>query len=189
MGKNSSFLILVIAVAVVAALFVYPKTEIAGADLSTFIFGNRVMPWKLGLDIVGGTHLIYEVDLSTVASGDKQSVLSGLQNIMEKRVNAYGVSESSVVLSEAGGKTYLIVELPGVKNASEAISQIGKTAYLEFAEVGQKEVDGKVQAELLPTGLTGRYLTSAKLTSDQFSQTQVALAFNDDGAKLFSDLT
>lgn len=180
---------MVIAVAVIATLFIYPKTEIAGKDLSTIIFSNRIMPWKLGLDIVGGTHLIYEVDLSTVSATDKQSVLSGLQSIMEKRVDAYGVSESSVVLSEAGGKTYLIVDLPGIKNAADAIGQIGKTAYLVFAEVQQTEVSGKTQTQLIPTELTGRYLTSARLTTDQFGQPQVALAFNSDGANLFSEIT
>ena len=47
------YLTIVIIVAIAAALFVYPKN-----------WGAKVLPWRLGLDLVGGTHLVYQIDLS-----------------------------------------------------------------------------------------------------------------------------
>ena len=60
-------LIIILILAVVSGIFVVPKW-----------LGAKYRPWRLGLDLVGGSHLIYEVDMSKVSSGDRDSVLSGL---------------------------------------------------------------------------------------------------------------
>ena len=138
------------------------------------------------MDVVGGSHLVYEVDLAGVSSGDQSSVLNGLRDIMENRVNLFGVSEPNIVLSKSGGKSQIIVELAGIKDPEEAISQIGRTALLVFAE----EAQAGSSTNIMPTELTGRYLVGAGLTSDQqIGQPQVTLRFNADGARLFEDIT
>lgn len=185
MNKNLVILVAIILITALAGFFVYPKTEIFGRNISILTFGNRILPWRLGLDLVGGTHLVYEVDLSGVKAADQSSVVSGLRDIMENRVNLFGVSEPNVVTSQSGGQNQIIVELAGVKDPAEAIAQIGRTALLLFAE----EAGSGTSTQLIPTDLTGRYLSSAGLTQDQVGQTQVALHFNSDGAKLFEDIT
>ena len=82
MKKNQGFyLALVILLAIAAGIFVYPKW-----------IGAKWLPWRLGLDLQGGSHLMYEVDLSNVADANKTSVLNGLRDVIEKRVNLFGVS-------------------------------------------------------------------------------------------------
>ena len=72
--KSRTILFLVILLAVAAAAFILPQW-----------FGNKVLPWRLGLDLIGGSHLIYEVDMSGVSSSERDSVLAGLHDVMERR--------------------------------------------------------------------------------------------------------
>ena len=150
-------------------------------------------PWKLGLDLVGGSHLVYEVDLSQVSPTDYQPVLNGLRDVIERRVNLFGVSEPQVYLTKSGSSNRLAVELAGVKDVKEAIKQIGLTPTLYFAESVIASPDsGEVEGEAIsfqPTELTGRYVSGAQVTFSQLGQPQVSLSFNSDGAKLFADLT
>ena len=169
-----------------AGFFVYPHTNIFGVGAGPLTFGSKISPWRLGLDLVGGSHLVYEVDLSGVSSVDQASVLNGLRDIMENRVNLLGVSEPNIVLSKSRGKSQIIVELAGIKDPEEAISQIGRTALLVFAE----ETQTGSSTNIIPTELTGRYLVGAGLTSDeQIGQPQVTLRFNAEGARLFENIT
>ena len=80
--------LLLIAVAVVAGFFVYPGTVL-----------DKWSPWRLGLDLVGGTQVIFEVDMFSVASADRDQVMDGLRDVMERRVNIFGVSEPQVITS------------------------------------------------------------------------------------------
>ena len=144
-------------------------------------------PWKLGLDLVGGSHLIYEVDLSQVKKNDYDLVLNGLRDVIERRVNLFGVSEPQVYVSQSGPSYRLVVELAGIKDISEAIKQIGLTPVLFFAEVITNDKNEIV--DLKPTELTGRYISGAQVVFSQISQPQVDLSFNDEGAKLFADIT
>ena len=86
----------------------------------------------LGLDLQGGAHLLYEADTSQVSDIDAKSAISGVRDVIEKRVNALGVSEPLVQTSEQGDKLRVIVELAGVFDVNEAITQIGETPLLEF---------------------------------------------------------
>ena len=168
---------IIIFLAVTAGAFIYP---------SGFGLNNR--PWRLGLDLVGGSHLIYQVDLSAVSKNDQDSVLNGLRDVIEKRVNLFGVAEPQVFIAKETASTNLIVELAGVKNISEAIKQIGETPLLDFREIQLGE--SATSTSFLETSLTGRFVTGAQLTFDQTTQSpQVSISFNDEGAKLFEDIT
>lgn len=86
----------------------------------------------LGLDLQGGAHLVYEADTSQVSLEDAQSALEGVRDVVEKRVNALGVSEPIVQTAKVGGHLRVIAELAGVFDVNEAIQQIGETPLLEF---------------------------------------------------------
>lgn len=177
---SSLFLAFIILLAVLGAFFVYPKSPI----------GGKWRPWRLGLDLAGGTELTYSVDLSQVEPQDRESVLAGLRDVIERRVNLFGVSEPEVFIAQGGGRSELHARLAGVKDVDEAIKQIGETPFLEFSEVLVAKAEGG-EAGLIftETGLTGRYITGARLDFDEFGRPQVALTFNSEGAKIFEDLT
>jgi protein-export SecD/SecF family membrane protein len=169
------FLAIIILVAVAAAVFVYPK-----------YLGAKWMPWRLGLDLVGGTHLVYQIDLSKVPAADQASVVSGLRDVIEKRVNLFGVSNPQVYIAQSGNSAQLDVNLAGVKNVTDAIDQIGQTPLLDFAEVQQNGSS----SQFVPTNLTGQYVTGAQLIFDPTTGApQVQIAFNSQGADIFSRMT
>jgi len=91
-------------------------------------------PFRLGLDLKGGAHLVYEVDTTAVAAGDVKSAVEGGRDVIERRVNALGVAEAVVQTNQVGDKWRVIVELPDVQNVGEAIKMIGETPILEFKE-------------------------------------------------------
>jgi len=174
--RNPGFLLsLIVIVAVFSAAFAYPSG-----------FGAKNLPWRLGLDLVGGSHLVYQVDLSNIASGDRDSVLNGLRDVIERRVNLFGVSEPQVYIGKSGEQSELIVELAGIKDIGQAIQQIGTTPLLDF-----REVEGTgTSTQFIQTNLTGRYITGAQLTFDPTTNApQVSITFNDEGGKIFEELT
>ena len=169
------FLFIVILLAVLAGVFVYPQG-----------FGAKWRPWRLGLDLVGGSHLVYRVDLQNIAEGDRESVLNGLRDVIERRVNLFGVAEPQIFVAESAGESHLVVELAGVKEISEAIRQIGETPLLDFREV----VQTGSTTDFITTALTGRYIAGAQLSFDQTTRSpEVALSFNEEGGKIFEELT
>lgn len=181
MQKTRTYIIvgIILAVAVGAAILDYPQ------PYNSFQFkpiSFPELPFKLGLDLQGGTHLIYDADLSQLPQEEYSSSMQGLRDVIERRVNLFGVAEPVVQVQETGGHYRLIVELAGVKDPNEAIEMIGQTPFLEF-----KEVQGE---SFQPTGLTGKYLEKAEPDLDQTTyQPLVALKFNSEGAELFRDIT
>jgi len=179
-------LIVILSLATLAGFFVYPKD-----------FGAKNLPWRLGLDLVGGSALVYEVDLSLVGKADQESVVAGLKEVIERRVNQYGVSEPKVTILKKGNSYQLLVELAGIKNLEDAVKQIGETPQLDFRELKAEQtatVDAKGNATLsltpVPTNLTGRHITSASWTYDQTSRKPIVeFELNNEGAKLFEDIT
>jgi len=156
-------------------------------------------PFKLGLDLQGGVHLVYQADLSGIEEKEKGGVMEGLRDVIERRVNFFGVREPVV---QVQGER-LIVELSGQVDPAQAVKEIGKTPFLEFREEKEnfqeiieknKKVDetgqGTFEDPFKVTPLTGRYLKIAKLGSDQVTlKSSVSLEFNDEGAKIFEELT
>ena len=106
-------------------------------SISTWKFPST---FRLGLDLKGGTHLVYDTDLSRIPAADRASSVEGVRDVIERRVNAFGVSEPVVQTVKAGDSYRVIVELAGVTDVKEAIKMIGDTPLLEFKEeAGQAE--------------------------------------------------
>ncbi len=161
--------------------------------------GSRY-PFRFGLDLVGGTELIYRADTSGV--DDESGAMESLKEVIERRINVFGVSEPLIQTESAGlltGNTEhrLIVELPGVTDIDRAIELIGKTPTLEFMlirEGAESILEENPEASLgeifVPTGLSGRYLARARMEfNPTTNQPVVALVFDDQGAELFSQIT
>lgn len=98
-------------------------------------FLKKQFDLRLGLDLRGGASLVYQADVSAIPSADQTQALDSARDVIERRVNAYGVSEPVVQTARVGQSWRVIVELAGVKDISEAIKLIGDTPILDFKEV------------------------------------------------------
>jgi len=172
-------------------------------------------PFRLGLDLSGGSHLVYTADVSKLAKADISASMNSLRDVVERRVNVFGVSEPLVQtqenasLSDKANAYRLIVELPGVTDVEEASRSIGATPSLEFKLVTADEIKafddankvgtlGTTTAEqtlayiklFKDTGLTGSMVARATL---QFNPTTnepaVGLNFTEEGRDLFAKIT
>lgn len=175
---------------------------VVGGLLTYFVWATEVpgsrFAFKLGLDLAGGTELVYKADMSETAPEDREDALAALQEVIERRVNLFGVAEPLVQTQQAStlsGTTddRLIVDLPGVTDVEAAVAALGETPVLEFRLV--KDTDGIASTtETVATGLTGRYLESATLqfasgVSAALAEPTVVLQFNTEGAELFEKIT
>ncbi|MFH1583216.1 MAG: peptidylprolyl isomerase [Candidatus Falkowbacteria bacterium] len=95
----------------------------------------KEVPFRLGLDLLGGTQLTYEADVSALSTAEKGNAVEGVRDVIERRVNIFGVSEPNVQINRtAGGDYRIIVEMAGIKDVKQAIQMIGETPLLEFKE-------------------------------------------------------
>ncbi|MDD3032811.1 MAG: protein translocase subunit SecD [Candidatus Pacebacteria bacterium] len=208
---------LLILLMLTAGAYLFPSTTNQGID-----FINQKTNWQipkmseegfnLGLDLKGGVHLEYEADLSQIDASEKESAMNGLRDVIERRVNIYGVTEPIVQIS---GDDRIVVELPGVESIEDAITWIGETPLLQFLEQRSEEevkaisdmwtqIEGKTLEEIQTidgwevafqnpyqeTELTGKYLKKAVLSFDQtMMQPIIELEFDDEGSKLFEEIT
>ncbi len=212
--------ILLLVLGVTALSYIFPKeSNKVLSFLGIKFFKLPEENFKLGLDLQGGIRLVYSVDLSKVAEKDKTEVVEGLRDVIERRVNLFGVKEPVIQVIRGKEGYRLNIELAGHFDQEAVTKTIGSTPVLEFREerdlketekilAKQKEVKealekGKKLEEIKDwelafkdpyfksTKLTGRYLKSARL---EFGGTTgqepvVALEFTKEGAKIFEELT
>lgn len=149
----------------------------------------------LGLDLQGGSHLVFETNTSKLARQDIDDALESAKTIIERRVNFFGVSEPNVQIVTSQNIHRIIVDIPGITNTQEAIKLIGQTAQLEFTE--EASDSGKIATDtpaifLLTkkTNLSGQDVKKATVVFDQQTgNPQVRLDFNAEGAKKFGQIT
>ncbi len=167
------------------------KYTVNPLSIDTNLFGvniKRDFKTRLGLDLKGGSHLVFEAETKGVKSEDLAEAIESSRNIIERRVNLFGVSEPTVSTSKSGQNYRITVDLPGVTDVSEAVALIGRTAQLTFQEQAEKEAT--TTPTLVNSGLTGKHIKKATVTFDQQNgQPQVALSFSDEGSKLFAEVT
>ncbi|HUO50230.1 MAG TPA: protein translocase subunit SecD [Candidatus Paceibacterota bacterium] len=175
---------------------------VVGVLVGFFVYHTQVTgswPFKLGLDLSGGTQLTYQADLNNIQSQDIEGSMSALRDTIEHRVNLFGVAEPLVQTETVGGNQRLIVELPGITDTQKAIALIGQTPVLEFrllkqgASVPTDNSTTSIDAAFEPAILTGKDLTSASLqfqgAGGLVQQPVVVLQFNAEGTQIFADIT
>lgn len=145
---------------VVGAAYAYPQGwNTAAGTINTWLDKTPATQWisipqlseenfRLGLDLQGGAHLVYQADLSAIPAGEDGEAMEGVRDVIERRVNFLGIAEPLVQIS---GENRLIVELAGVFDIGEAIKNIGETPLLEFKEQNEeadRELTEEEQAQL-----------------------------------------
>jgi preprotein translocase subunit SecD len=211
-------LILIVLLAVVSSIYCVPQYVNGGINSINGKYNWKLpqiptQDFKLGLDLKGGVRLEYQADLSKIEESKRDDVMEGLKDLIERRINLYGVAEPQI---QTSGQNRLVVELPGVESVQQAIEWIGATPWLEFKEQRSpeeteaiiakiQEVQGKSMEEVIKipdyqlalenpyfknTELTGEYLSKAALSFDQNTGSPIVdLQFNDEGAKIFEQIT
>ncbi len=164
----------------------------------------HTFPLKLGLDLQGGTQLVLETDMTNLPNEDRDNALDSAKEVIEKRVNLFGVSEAVVQSSKVGDSRRILVDLPGIKDMNQAQELVGKTALLEFREQNATAAAEATQSAFFiptfentsPTGLTGKDLKKAQVTFGGNNQqitagsaAEVAIEFNSEGSQKFAEIT
>jgi len=211
-------LISILALALVAGIFCYPAPcnqliDNINSKYNWKIWHFPSTDFKLGLDLKGGIHLEYQADLSQIGDQKPSDVMEGLRDVIERRINIFGVTEPVVQIY---GSDRIAVELPGVESIDSAIAWIGETPLLEFWEERSQEEIDKINAKRAEikdlttieevqkvtdwqvafespykkTELTGKYLKKSTLNFDQTTYAPIIeLKFDNEGAKLFEAIT
>lgn len=148
-----------------------------------------------GMDLAGGAHLVFRAKMASVDEENREKALESLRENIQRRVDLFGVSESSVWIAKNLEEHHLIVEIPGDVNPDEAVSLIGQTAQLNF------RLETEIPPEATPTatifdlfsgetGLSGAHLEQAMVQFDpNTGKPQVGLEFNSEGKEIFANLT
>ena len=206
-AKSAYILILISIAALFAAALDFPGYWDRYADQINGKTGLHIphfykLDYRLGLDLKGGAHLVYVADLSGTPASEYASAMAGVRDVIEQRVNAFGVAEPNIQTATVGGEHRLNVELAGIKDVNQAIRMIGQTPYLEFKEERAEEETKRMLEAIQkdpalredpyfkPTKLTGKYLKRSEVTFDPNTYKPVVnLRFDSEGADLFKDIT
>src|SRR3989344_7640029 len=100
---------------------------LVGGLIGYFNYNSQInseskFPFKLGLDLAGGTQLVYQADISNLDAGSVNDSMDALRDVIERRTNMFCVSEPLVQIENAGDARRLIVELPGVTDINQAVT-------------------------------------------------------------------
>ncbi len=197
--------IIIVTISILAAIISMPKTiplnfSFAGKEISKQIVRpdlviqkgklniNKKFDLALGLDLAGGSHLVFEANTSGIPAEEVDIAVESARNVIERRVNLFGVSEPNVQTSSFEGKKRIIVELPGINDPQEAVNLIGTTAQLVFSEIS--ESDSEEDSGFVNTDLTGSDLKSANVIFDPTTgRPAVSIDFTEEGTEKFANLT
>lgn len=130
MNKNLVKIILIVLLIVFSILVDLPKLP-GWMPLADWFNKHKI---HLGLDLQGGTQLVYQTETKDIPVAERSASIEGARDVIERRVNVFGVAEPMIQTAKVGDEWKIVVELPGIKNVDEAINMIGETPILEFKE-------------------------------------------------------
>jgi preprotein translocase subunit SecD len=173
------------------------------------LFGKPVtndLDLKQGLDVQGGMQVVLKADMKDIPVADRANALESAKEVIQRRVDLFGVSEPVIQTAQSGDEYRIVVELAGVQDANQALQLIGTTAQLDFrlenASAAAQLASSSASvasasdsaafffSQFQPTGLTGKQLKRSAVQFDpKTSEPTVSMEFNDDGRKMFADIT
>lgn len=141
---------------------------------------------KLGLDLAGGVSITYEAANGTPSATEMKDTI----HMMQQRAEVYS-TESSVVQE---GDDRIVIEIPGVENADEVLSSLGKEGSLDFVAEDDISFDKNNKPTYKKIVCSGKHIKNAEATTQQDEATKnkeyvVSLTFNAKGAKRFAEAT
>ncbi len=186
-------------------LIVDKKIGLDGQSILNNLGFTRNISFRKGLDLEGGTSITLKANMNDITSDKRDSALESAKDVIERRVNFFGVSEAIVQTAKVGGDYRIIVEIPGVTDVNQAVSLIGQTAKLTFWEEGKPIASvsaNTASASGVPLGadmyfqnprktdLSGSDLQQSLVVFDQNTgQPVVQIQFTPSGMKKFAEIT
>ncbi len=154
------------------------------------VFGREGL--RLGLDLAGGSYLVYQADLSDVEPANKDEMMEGVKGVVERRINALGITEPIVEIQKHEGQYNIVIQLPGIADIEKAKEMVGLFTILEFREQDAAgnwtPAKGTVNNETLT--LTSRYFKeNTDIAVDQYGKPLLAFEWDETGAQLSKQIT
>jgi len=177
----------------ILALFGFALWSIVPLDRN--VFGREGL--RLGLDLAGGSYLVYQANVSDIEPENRDEIMDGVKGVIERRINALGILESTVQIQKHEGEYNIVIQIPGVADIEKAKEMVGLFTVLEFREqdqagnwtpaTGTVTIDG-VEKELV---LSSRYFKENTEVTLHPTTNQVLLLFemNETGAQLFKQIS
>jgi len=147
---------------------------------------------RLGLDLAGGSYLVYQADLTGIAPGTESQIMDGVKGVVERRINALGITEPVVEIQRQEGEYRIAIQLPGIADIEKAKQMVGLFTILEFREQDATgnwtPAKGTVNSEELT--LTSRYFKeNTFVTVDQYGKPLLVFEWDETGAQLSKQIT
>ena len=177
----------------ILALFGFALWSVVPLDRN--VFGREGL--RLGLDLAGGSYLVYQADVSDIEPGTEYEVMEGVKGVIERRINALGITESTAQIQKHEGEYNIVIQIPGIADIEKAKEMVGLFTVLEFREqdaegnwipaTGTVTVNGE-EKELV---LSSRYFKENTEITLHPTTNQVLLLFEMDetGAQLFKQVS
>ena len=147
---------------------------------------------RLGLDLAGGSYLVYQADLSNIEPGTADDVMEGVKGVIERRINALGITEPVVAIQKLESEYNIVIQLPGIADIEKAKETVGLFTILEFREQDAAgnwtPATGTVNNETLT--LTSRYFKeNTDIAIDQYGKPFLVFEWDEVGAQLSEQIT
>ena len=182
MSRNIYLLIFIL------ALFGFALWSVAPLDKN--VFGRQGL--RLGLDLQGGSYLVYQADVSAIEPGNRDEIMKGVKGVIERRINALGISEPIVAVQEQEGEYSIAIQLPGIGDIERAKEMVGRVSLLEFREQDEEgnwiPAAGTVDGEELV--LSSKYFKeNTYIDVDQFGRPLLIFEWDETGQELSEQIT
>ncbi len=152
---------------------------------------------RLGLDLAGGSYLVYQADVSDIPPDERRGVVEGVRDVVTRRIDALGVTEPIVQVQHQEGEYNISIQLPGIVDIEEAKRMVGLFTVLEFREwddekeewipaTGTAVVNGEEQ-ELV---LSSRYFEEdTEVRLDRIGAPLLLFKWDETGRQLSEEIT
>jgi protein-export membrane protein SecD len=215
---NTIVLAIILVLVAIALYIVLPVNQprwLVRSQPATVGEHNNALDLRLGLDLRGGTQVLLEAVVPEDATLD-ETAMDTAKTIIDNRVNGLGVVEANV---QRQGDDRIVVELPGIEDADQAVETVRSTGQLEFVDPGPfglsqgmiinttnrptavaDAAEGVAAGTIDPaaiqypdqvfqTAMTGDVLAAASAFQDQFGAWQISFDTTAEGADQFAAYT
>ena len=153
------------------------------------VFGRQGL--RLGLDLAGGSYLVYQANISDIESGNRDEIMDGVKGVIERRINALGITESTVQIQKQEGEYNIVIQIPGIADIEKAKEMVGLFTVLEFREQDTTgnwtPATGTVNNQTLT--LSSRYFKENTYVDMQTGRPLLIFEMNETGAQLFKQIS
>jgi preprotein translocase subunit SecD len=153
------------------------------------VFGRQGL--RLGLDLAGGSYLVYQANISDIESGNRDEIMDGVKGVIERRINALGITESTVQIQKQEGEYNIVIQIPGIADIEKAKEMVGLFTVLEFREQDATgnwtPATGTVNNQTLT--LSSRYFKENTYVDMQTGRPLLIFEMNETGAQLFKQIS